>query len=66
MSIPFKTVQFSNSNYVVYAYGEGLVTTPVYKLVNRRTGAIVHMGKRKHIVEMWNTRYDTDYSWSAS
>ena len=64
--IPFRTVHFSNSNYIVYAYGEGLCDSPVYKLVNRRTGEIKHVGKRKHIVEMWNTRYDTDYSWSAS
>jgi hypothetical protein len=63
----FRQVQFSNSNYVCYSYGRTSgASTPIYKIVKRSNKAVVHSGKRKHIVEMWNTRYATPYSFTAN
>ena len=66
LSNSFRQVQFSNSNYICYSYGRTSgASTPLYKIVNRRTGVVKHSGKRKHIVEMWNTRYDTPFTFNA-
>lgn len=57
-------IERSNSRYVMLSCGRGRVANPLYSIVETATGETVHMGTRKHIVEMWNTRYN--YSRSRS
>ena len=61
----FRQVEFSNSNYVCYSYGKVVVSSPVYKIVYRLSGAVKAAGKRKHIVEVWNTQCATPFSYKA-
>ena len=47
----------SNNNFCTVAIGLGRVKVPLWYIVSHKSGKVIHMGKRKHIVEMWNTRY---------
>ena len=59
-------IEKSNSRYVMCSAGEGRVSVPLYWIVDTSTGKNVHLGKRKHIIEVWNTRYNYARSRSFS
>jgi len=59
-------IEKSNSRYIMYSEGKGLVSRPLYRIVETATGETVHLGQRKHIVEVWNTRYNYSRSRSMS
>ena len=44
-----------NGRAIMGKFGSG--SEPTYFIYNTRSGDITNTGKRKHIVEMWNTRY---------
>jgi hypothetical protein len=51
-------IEAANSRYIMLSQGRGVVSVPFYSIVRTSDGAVVHQGKRKHVVEMWNTRYN--------
>lgn len=59
-------IERSNSRYLMISQGKGSVSTPLYSIVRTNDGTTIHVGTRKHIVEMWNTRYNYARSRSFS
>lgn len=41
--------------------GEGQISSPVYIIVNQY-GQIMHKGKRKHVLAVFNTRYNMNHN----
>jgi hypothetical protein len=66
MLTDFATIERSNSRFLMVSYGVGRCSTPLYAIVDTSTGRTVHLGKRKHAVELWNTRYNFARSRSFS
>jgi len=59
-----KTIERANSRYTMASYGKNQCSNPLYVISSLSTGETLHVGNRKHCVEMWNTRYN--YSRSRS
>jgi len=52
----FSKILRVNGRAIMGRVGNG--STPSYFIYDTRKGEITNEGKRKHIVEVWNTRYD--------
>ena len=59
-------IERANSRYTMSSVGKAQCSTPLYVIQSLSTGETLHVGKRKHIVEMWNTRYNYSRSRSYS
>ena len=51
-------VERCNSRFAMVSCGENKVKYPYYAVVDIAIGNTLHQGRRKHILEMWNTRYN--------
>ena len=51
----FSKILRVNGRAIMGSVGKG--STPSYFIYDTRKGEITNEGKRKHIVEVWNTRY---------
>ncbi len=51
----FSQILRVNGRAIMGKVGSG--SQPTYFIYDTRSGAVTNTGKRKHIVEVWNTRY---------
>ena len=51
----FSQILRVNGRAIMGKVGAG--SQPTYFIYDTRSGAVTNTGKRKHIVEVWNTRY---------
>lgn len=63
---PDSKIERANSRYLMLSYGKNRIGAPLYTIVETSTGSVIHAGKRKHIVNVWNSRYNYARSRSMS